>query len=265
MTDTGTPLLTHRFSLRVKGMVVLAIPVVALLAAVIAVLSLERGMRSADELVRRALVVRSQLQEVQWLLMGAQTGLRGYLLTGDDRFRVPYERAVPALESSVARLSAMASVNGTPSARMRAIEEAAREELDLLRQLRLTPAGSRPDSDLIWRSQKASDRLQSLLEGLWADLDRLFDVAGHTRLVRYQQFSFVALVCVVIGPFGGLLLNVFLSDRLVRRVREVGLNAHRLATGQPLKKLPPGTYTVAWRREGSVWKAFEHTWSSNTQ
>ena len=46
---------------------------------------------------------------------------------------------------------------------------------------------------------------------------------------------------------------------------EIGEYHHQVKQTDGATGLQRGTYTVAWRREGSVWKAFEHTWSSNTQ
>src|SRR5262249_38129501 len=65
-----------------------------------------------------------------------------------------------------------------------------------------------------------------------------------SQSLHYRQFAFVALACGVLGPFGGLVINLLLTDQIARRIQQVSTNAHRLATGQPLRELPVAAHEV---------------------
>src|SRR6478609_3104105 len=63
--------------------------------ATLAVLSFvnEENRGSADDAVRESLEIRQTIVDTQALLTDAETGQRGYLLTNDVAFLLPYERA----------------------------------------------------------------------------------------------------------------------------------------------------------------------------
>lgn len=65
--------------------------------------------------VDRSYETRSQIQRVFSLLQDAETGQRGYVITGDRRFLQPYEDATRDLDSQLAQLSSLFS--GDPAQR----------------------------------------------------------------------------------------------------------------------------------------------------
>jgi PAS domain S-box-containing protein len=234
-----------RLSLRARGMLVLAFPVLALTGAVMTVLWLERDMAVADSLIRRAVSLRGQIETVQNVVCNADSAVRGWLATGDEHYLQPYGVALSHLEPDVVELRRLAAQNQTPSRRMQEIEAAAREEMAMLRQIRTSRTDAATRRQLLARSQFTLDRFRSHLDSLRADVNRLFDLAGESRALGYQQFSMLAVFCGIAGPFGGLVLNLLMTRRLARRVGLVGANAHRLATGQAIEDMPGGSDEIA--------------------
>ncbi|MET3139121.1 CHASE3 domain sensor protein [Undibacterium sp. GrIS 1.2] len=90
--------------LRLKGLVVIAVPVLVLLAALVSgyVMSLES--RQAQQGIHRTLQIQHDIQEVHTLLAEAATGVRGYLLTAQSNFLEPYRIAETDLPKPLQRL-----------------------------------------------------------------------------------------------------------------------------------------------------------------
>lgn len=90
--------------------------VVGLASAILAILlmvtglELRREFASAGALraaVERSYDTRLQIQSVFSLLQDAETGQRGYIITGDERFLEPYDEALTRLDAQMATLSVL--------------------------------------------------------------------------------------------------------------------------------------------------------------
>ena len=67
--------------------------------------------KSDDDWVRHSLEVRAQLTRVLSLVQSAETGQRGYLLTGQDLYLEPYQMALAQLPDALQRTQDLASDN----------------------------------------------------------------------------------------------------------------------------------------------------------
>ncbi|MFY9759834.1 MAG: CHASE3 domain-containing protein [Xanthobacteraceae bacterium] len=87
--------------------------VTTMLAALIVAAALWLGARneSDDEWVQHSLEVRAQLVRVLSLVQSAETGQRGYLLTGQDLYLGPYQMALGQLPDVLQRTQDLASDN----------------------------------------------------------------------------------------------------------------------------------------------------------
>jgi len=116
----------HRFSL------ILALALVLL----ISVLSLREWMSSRDSAVqideaRRVLDLNSALLS---LMKDAETGQRGFLLTGGEEYLKPYEAAVAGAPRALANLNGVARSSPALATRLDALRTAIRGKLDELRE-----------------------------------------------------------------------------------------------------------------------------------
>lgn len=80
--------------------------VVVLLVEIIAYFSVQR-LIEADRKVCRAHQVRRDLTELQARLTDAETGQRGYVITGDERFLAPYVTGLEQIKLLTAQLRAL--------------------------------------------------------------------------------------------------------------------------------------------------------------
>ena len=81
-------------------------------------------------LVRRALEVESQISKVLSDLQDAETGQRGFLLTGQDDYLKPYEAAISRIDGDIEALAAATTDNPRQQASMKTLRSlaAARQE-----------------------------------------------------------------------------------------------------------------------------------------
>jgi signal transduction histidine kinase len=103
--------------LPLKVLLPLVLGIIASLAiAVYAELGYRR-LESANRQMAIALEMQSTLHEVLALIVDAETGQRGYLLTGREEYLTPYNAAVPKVEGVFNRLREALVANGTPAQR----------------------------------------------------------------------------------------------------------------------------------------------------
>jgi CHASE3 domain sensor protein len=77
-----------------------------------------RARTAALERVSHTQDVMLQLEEVESLVKDAETGQRGYLLTGDQEYLNPYTRAQSRIEPALSRLASLTSDNPRQQARI---------------------------------------------------------------------------------------------------------------------------------------------------
>ena len=97
--------------LRTKGLAVISVPLVALLLAGAAFAVLQVQDQNARNWVDHTFLVRRQLDTVSLDGLNAETGTRGYLLTGRADFLQPYNTARLAEPRDAAGLARLVADN----------------------------------------------------------------------------------------------------------------------------------------------------------
>jgi signal transduction histidine kinase len=102
----------------------------SVLLAFVSMVSQEQATRS----VRHTLEVEVHIFNVGRLVTQAETGQRGYLITGDENYLAPYRRAVVQLPGVLSDLNAATADNPVQAKTFRQLEELAKLRLSLLEQ-----------------------------------------------------------------------------------------------------------------------------------
>ncbi len=76
-----------------------------------------RRLESANREMAVALEMQATLNETLALIVDAETGQRGYLLTGRDEYLAPYNAALPKIDGAFTRLRELLVANGTAAQR----------------------------------------------------------------------------------------------------------------------------------------------------
>jgi PAS domain S-box-containing protein len=114
--------------------VAIALLVTALLVDAVLTLHNIREVATGVQWVSHTHEVLAQLEEVGATLKDAETGQRGYLLTGERAYLDPYEQALPRLRGQLDRLRELTIDNPPQTAHALKLEQLAAERLAVLRQ-----------------------------------------------------------------------------------------------------------------------------------
>jgi CHASE3 domain sensor protein len=168
--------------LRAKGLVVVAIPLLALLLATVlfgVALAQDRGAQGA---VLHTVEVERQIAQVRVLV---QAGVTGYVLTGERRYLTAYEAARQELPRAIAHLGDLVSDNPGQADRLARAQAIADRRARVLQALVANVRAGRPPSSrvgLIDRNKETSDALVAQLQAMQETEQRL--LAGRRAQAR---------------------------------------------------------------------------------
>jgi signal transduction histidine kinase/ActR/RegA family two-component response regulator len=226
--------------LRAKGLVVIAIPLGCfVVAAALFTVTLAQD-RQAQARVLHTVEVERQVSQLRILL---QSGVTGYVLTGQERYLASYEANARSLPVALARLRELVSDNPGQRQRLRQVRLLAERRQRLLAELVASVrANSPPGSRLVLleRARLAAEELISKIEEMQRDEERA--LAGRqaaARRTRTLAFGAIGL-SMVLGLAGGVAAMMLFTSGVTRRASTLQCNAARLADGLPLRPVPPG-------------------------
>jgi signal transduction histidine kinase/CheY-like chemotaxis protein len=75
----------------------------------------------AEKSVNRTIEIREQARDLLTIMLNAETGIRGFLLSGDETFLEPYQTATRRVSATIARLAALTSDNPIQQQGLKAI------------------------------------------------------------------------------------------------------------------------------------------------
>lgn len=245
MTDTLVrPGIRSRWAdqpLAIKGLVVVALPLAVLLLALVALDLSARAETRAEADVRAAFAIQRDIHEVHALLAEAASGVRGYLLSREDRFLDPYREAEARLPATLARLDSQIR---DPEIRRRfeTVRALAGRKRDGLSDLLAEASVGGDDRVALQGGLDANkavlDRLRAEIDAMQAREANLLNLRlARADRVREQSLQLTAL-CAGLGILGSLGAVYLFTVGIVGRVRRLERNAGRLERGEPLEALP---------------------------
>lgn len=213
---------------KLRGAAIIAFILAPLLAIASGVLMFGelRASRAQQALVERSFQTREQVQRVFSLMQDAETGQRGYVITGQPGFLDPYEKAVARIDPEVARLEALAANLPGQKERLTELRRRAHLKLDematvltIREQEGVEAAMSRVSGGL---GKIEMDRIRVLIGELLAasdgHLERQKAVANSRAMQTYMAAAFALLLLGVSIIVAALL--VISQFRLRQRLME---------------------------------------------
>jgi PAS domain S-box-containing protein len=228
--------------IRTKGMVVVAIPVLALLVMLAAVLFVQRDEQDAERWVRHTLEVRQDLQLAFMLLIDAESATRGYLQSRQPDWLEPFDRAQHRLPAVLSDLEKSVADNPTQLARAREIRQAAARRLLRLQQLQqlVAPGGDLTGfSSALDRSKTSMDRVRESFGQMQASEEALLaQRSAHAQTVRAWLYGLIVAAALA-GLAGALVAALLFGRHVAERVRRLSADSARLAHRQPMPAPDP--------------------------
>lgn len=124
----------HSLPIRVRGTMIIAIPVTCLFTALSAFAWLKASLVEDEAWVQHTQTVRLETKRLLNALIDAETGVRGYGLTQQDEFLTPYNNAQSVIPASLDRLQNLVSDNPQQIRRIQNIRILVNENLIILHQ-----------------------------------------------------------------------------------------------------------------------------------
>ncbi|MBI3912267.1 MAG: PAS domain-containing protein [Armatimonadetes bacterium] len=226
-----------------KGLVVVAIPLLALIVTTLSFCLVQRQHQQAETRVRRTIETRSAMRNMLTFLLGAEAGIHGYLVIGQEEWLEPYEEARQALPGVLARMEKMEQAEGGTDriGGMRRIRSLTEQEMAVLAALRkYTGLPARLPKELCVKSKALLSALRREFHVRQASTDRLLlEYDAQADQARQRTFAVIGWGGLL-GLGGGLLVALLFAHGLAYRVRRLGESAHRLAQGQPVLPMDSG-------------------------
>jgi diguanylate cyclase (GGDEF)-like protein len=228
-------------SLRSKVLAIMALPVIVLLIATFALLRARQQNTEALGAERDAVGVQDTLDRVLADLTGAETGTRGYVLTGQVPFLEPYTEGAQALVVDMRTLTSLTRDNPIATARVETLRGLANKRLSLLQTLQLLA----PINDLTNRGQLIRELNQGkvVMDEIRAVVGQ--GKAGAADLLTAKQrdldakrhvFFLVGFVGLPLSVLASLLVVTLFVQRLAGRIVRTEEIARMLEEGMPLRE-----------------------------
>jgi CHASE3 domain sensor protein len=200
--------------LRGKGLVVVAIPFIALLISGASFAVVEREQRDANAWVAHSLLVRNTAGRVLRYQTDAAASVRGYLLTGDADYLAPSQQAKQDLPETLATLESLVHDNPQQLNRAQHIGDLSQQNMSYLAQLQKIAAGTSNDPPASAIQQLDSDQaalngLRDTVSAMQATEDQL--LARRTARVEYIRSLGEVLIVLnlAIGLIGGIVAALY--------------------------------------------------------
>ncbi|HZA09583.1 CHASE3 domain-containing protein, partial [Mycobacterium sp.] len=210
-------------------------------AAFVALLLASADVNRARASVANSQAELAQVREIRNQLLDMETGQRGFIITGQQRFLEPWEASRQRLPEDFARLRRIVD---DPNQARRA-EQLQRDALAYVNDysLPLVDAARRGDPSV--RGLAASDDGKQRMDALRGELNA-YQTAEGSLIVAQQAKSDRAYIRGAVLAGAGLvaaiavaaLITAYLARGVVRPVRRTALMAERLAAGDLAARVP---------------------------
>ena len=242
-------------SIRVKGMVVVTVPLIALIGIVLASVVLQHNERQERQVGMAASNLSTSANQALADAVNAETGVRGYVATDDPLFLDPYHVTVARLAKDLAALRAAAAAEGdrTPARAVAATTDRVMAELGQMRAAVSAGATAPALKTDLETGKQTMDLLRGQVASLAAQPSAVL-AARRADITRMEsEIGTLTVVGVVLGILGGIFGIVLFTSGISHRVIALAANADLLGRGQPLRPGPPARDEL-----GRLTKALAH-------
>jgi PAS domain S-box-containing protein len=202
-----------------------AFGVVFLVVVVIGLVAYQNALHfiETNRMVAHTLIVRQNLEDMRSTLYGAESGQRGYVLTGEEKYLSPYKgdtETILQLRNNLEQLRADNASQQERLARLSPLLEDRIQQMDSVIQLRANTGFEVARQMMMTNNNKNTmDTIQSLIADIKAEENRLLEnrSAEVNDSARGTLVTFSMLTIFTLGLL--LLIYWFLSRNLAERRR----------------------------------------------
>jgi signal transduction histidine kinase/CHASE3 domain sensor protein len=160
------------------------------------------SLMSAEDVVDRTYRVRLQVDEVLSLVKDAETGQRGFIITGEEKYLEPYNAALPQIDSAINQLQSLTSDNPLQNDRVGIFGEKVRQRTNRLQEtinLRRSKGFIEAQNNVLTGiGKKEMDDMRSIVAEIRTEELNLFDQRqsenNRKRLITWFTIAVTTLV-----------------------------------------------------------------------
>jgi signal transduction histidine kinase/ActR/RegA family two-component response regulator len=227
-------------SVRVKGTIVVAAPLIALLGVTVASLILQANEHEERQQGQYASSVSSAANQILTDVLNAETGVRGYAVNGDPSFLVPYTMTLQRMGPDLAKLRTAAVAEGDRR-QEQALETTETQAMAQLAQMRSAIGHGelgRALSPQLVAGKQTVDLLRNQVTNL-ASASSVDLAARRTAISQMESaINLVTIAGLVLGMLAGVIGVALFTSGISGRVAAAAVNADRLGEGQDLVPVP---------------------------
>jgi signal transduction histidine kinase len=229
----------HQLPIRIRGTLIIAIPVSCLFTAISAFAWLNASLVEDEKWVQHTQNVRLETKQLLNGLIDAETGVRGYGLTLNPEFLEPYKNAIKIIPDSLEKLEILVSDNPEQTKRLQEIKEITNKNLEIFdKKITLKSELKRMDlttdqwvsmaslSDWLDEGKATMDRGRYLINQ-FAETEEILlkERQRHQNLYRRITWT-ILLVSAGLGGMG-FLASIHLFYQLDRELASREQNLHK--------------------------------------
>ena len=243
------PAFGQGLSIASKGLLLVAVPVIAQIAVLLILRTVQTGIAEAERLAIHSKDVLLQTDEIHRLAVQAIAAQRGAVITNDPDYREKSDPATGEIAERAEVLSKFVGDNPVQQQRGRALTEHVRElEQWIEEQRALVRSGRRDVAAERVRTGEGSHRLEVLREDLSDFLreeTRLSDERSAAMRARTDRSRTIITLAAVGSLAIACILAFVFSREISSRFTVLTANAGRMAAGEPLAPQLGGTDEIA--------------------
>ena len=228
-------------SLRVKGLIVVAVPLIALMGIISANLVLQQGESNERNISTNARNLGDAAAQVVTDMANAETGVRGYAATRDPIFLAPYTLTLTRIGADRKALQQAAVVAGV-GRQQQTVDATTGGVLVELAQLRSASSGGTSARNLLpalLNEKTTMDRLRAQVAALAAAPNAVVAVQRDKITTLQTRIELLDIAGLVLALLAGLAGVALFTSGIASRVRMNAENARRLGEGEPLEPIIP--------------------------
>jgi methyl-accepting chemotaxis protein len=196
------------------------------------------GMSVAEEnsdWVAHTYEVTIGLNDILAGLTDAETGQRGFVITGDESYLEPYTRALPIVSNRLAYVRSLTSDNPNQQARLDDLEPLIAEELIQLDQtiaLRRDSGFERVQEVVLTNTGKETmDQIRTLIAEAIQEEETLMTERNASAEISKQRVLQIIVIGALLAVFLTGIMAFLLSRSIAQPLRLISLRAQEIAAG----------------------------------
>ena len=219
---------------RTKGLIVIALPLLAFVASTLLILGTRKMQADATAWVRHSQEVRLEIRDFRELILGAEDYARGYGLSDGRDWSSTSQQTRKTLLSKAANLTALVKDNPEQTERMNRLTTLLSDQLTALDGIRRTQGAEASMQEFLTSEKKAGDGIRREL-GKMQETEQLLLDKRRIQLVRFGIVVLYGLYgSLGIGCFASILGIMLFTKGISNRVQALEQNAYRLRDGLAL-------------------------------